>query len=163
MFQFLSSWIPVKSLWVGRMKYQYFPFIVKTRSWSGVSWWSAAAAAKSLQSCPTLCDPIDGSPPDSRVPGTVVRIWPFHCCGPCSGNWDPISLVAGPKQKQKPKFRSKGFIDFCKSIRGLPPAPAGPPPVCTTYFQFLSVPVTISLKGGWLTFLLIIKNTWMGS
>ena len=29
----------------------------------------AAAAAKSLQSCPTLCDPIDGSPPGSAVPG----------------------------------------------------------------------------------------------
>ena len=28
-----------------------------------------AAAAKSLQSCPTLCDPIDGSPPGSSVPG----------------------------------------------------------------------------------------------
>ena len=32
---------------------------------------SAAAAAKSLQSCPTLCDPIDGSPPGSAVPGTL--------------------------------------------------------------------------------------------
>ena len=30
---------------------------------------TAAAAAKSLQSCPTLCDPIDGSPPGSPVPG----------------------------------------------------------------------------------------------
>ena len=30
---------------------------------------SAAAAAKSLQSCPNLCDPIDGSPPGSAVPG----------------------------------------------------------------------------------------------
>ena len=29
----------------------------------------AAAAAKSLQSCPTLCDPTDGSPPGSPVPG----------------------------------------------------------------------------------------------
>ena len=29
----------------------------------------AAAAAKSPQSCPTLCDPIDGSPPGSAVPG----------------------------------------------------------------------------------------------
>ena len=29
---------------------------------------AAAAAAKSLQSCPTLCDPIDGSPPGSSVP-----------------------------------------------------------------------------------------------
>ena len=29
---------------------------------------AAAAAAKSLQSCPTLCDPRDGSPPGSPVP-----------------------------------------------------------------------------------------------
>ena len=33
--------------------------------------WSAAAAAKSLQSCLTLCDPIDGSPPGSTVPGIL--------------------------------------------------------------------------------------------
>ena len=32
----------------------------------GTFWLAAAAAAKSLQSCPTLCDPIDGSPPGSR-------------------------------------------------------------------------------------------------
>ena len=32
---------------------------------------SIAAAAKSLQSCPTLCDPIDGSPPGSPVPGVL--------------------------------------------------------------------------------------------
>ena len=31
----------------------------------------AAAAAKSLQSCPTLCDPIDGSLPGSAVPGIL--------------------------------------------------------------------------------------------
>ena len=31
----------------------------------------AAAAAKSLQSCPTLCDPIDGSPPGSTIPGIL--------------------------------------------------------------------------------------------
>ena len=30
-----------------------------------------SAAAKSLQSCPTLCDPIDGSPPGSPVPGIL--------------------------------------------------------------------------------------------
>ena len=33
--------------------------------------WHAAAAAKSLQSCPTLCDPIDGSPPGPAVPGIL--------------------------------------------------------------------------------------------
>ena len=32
---------------------------------------AAAAAAKSLQSCPTLCDPIDGSPPGSSVHGIL--------------------------------------------------------------------------------------------
>ena len=45
---------------------------VNSRSW----WWTgrpaaAAAAAKSLQLCPTLCDPIDGSPPGSPVPGIL--------------------------------------------------------------------------------------------
>ena len=36
------------------------------------SWFAAAAAAaKSLQSCLTLCDPIDGSPPGSPVPGIL--------------------------------------------------------------------------------------------
>ena len=31
----------------------------------------AAAAAKWLQSCPTLCDPMDGSPPGSPIPGIL--------------------------------------------------------------------------------------------
>ena len=41
--------------------------------WKATILWSpaAAAAAKSLQSCPTLCDPIDGSPPGSPVPGIL--------------------------------------------------------------------------------------------
>ena len=38
--------------------------------WSVIGY-AAAAAAKSLQSCPTLCDPIDGSPPGSPVPGIL--------------------------------------------------------------------------------------------
>ena len=40
-----------------KYRYCYFP--------------GAAAAAKSLQSCPTLCSPIDGSPPGSPVPGIL--------------------------------------------------------------------------------------------
>ena len=35
------------------------------------NWVPAAAAAKSLQLCLTLCDPIDGSPPGSPVPGIL--------------------------------------------------------------------------------------------
>ena len=34
-------------------------------------WGAAAAAAKSLQSCPTLCDPRDGGPPGSPIPGIL--------------------------------------------------------------------------------------------
>ena len=41
------------------------PRNIPTHAWS-----IAAAAAKSLQSCPTLCDPIDG-PPGSAVPGIL--------------------------------------------------------------------------------------------
>ena len=43
---------------------------------------TAAAAAKSLQSCPTLCDPIDGSPPGSPVPGILqarTLLFPSTC------------------------------------------------------------------------------------
>ena len=42
-----------------------------------------AAAAKSLQSCPTLCDPIDGSPPDAPVPGILQAKTP---------EWDAIAF-----------------------------------------------------------------------
>ena len=43
---------------------------------------AAATAAKSLQSCLTLCDPIDGSPPGSLVPGilhleTLLQVSPY--------------------------------------------------------------------------------------
>ena len=42
--------------------------IVNKRVWNAVV---AAAVAKSLQWCPTLCDPIDGSPPGSPIPGIL--------------------------------------------------------------------------------------------
>ena len=44
---------------------------LKVRNRQEVSDSTAAAAAKSLQSCPTLCDPIDGSPPGSPAPGIL--------------------------------------------------------------------------------------------
>ena len=43
----------------------------RDRSWVLRCESAAAAAAKSLQSCPALCDPIDGSPPGSPVPGIL--------------------------------------------------------------------------------------------
>ena len=52
-------------------KLWFFP-IVKygCESWT-IKKAAAAAAARSLQSCPTLCDTIDGSPPGFPVPGIL--------------------------------------------------------------------------------------------
>ena len=56
------------------------------------------AAAKSLQSCPTLCDPIDGSPPGSPVPGILqARIL----------EWVAISFSNAWKWKVKGKSLSR--------------------------------------------------------
>ena len=49
-----------------------FPVVMyRSESWTINK---AATAAKSLQSCPTLYDPIDGSPPGSPVPGILQAI-----------------------------------------------------------------------------------------
>ena len=45
-------------------------FLISTHNKINVDF-HAAAAAKSLKSCPTLCDPIDGSPPGSPIPGIL--------------------------------------------------------------------------------------------
>ena len=59
-----SSTEPVYLLLVGAFNPFTFKVIIDLYD-------SIAAAAKSLQSCPTLCDPIDGSPPGSHVPGIL--------------------------------------------------------------------------------------------
>ena len=52
-----------------------FPVVMYgCESWTEKKAVAAATAAKSLQSCPTLCDPIDGSPPGSPVPGIFQAI-----------------------------------------------------------------------------------------
>ena len=58
---------------------------------------AAAAVAKSLQSCPTLCDPIDGSPPSSPVPGILQAR---------SLEWVAISFSNAWKWKVKVKLLS---------------------------------------------------------
>ena len=44
-------------------------FFTTSATWEALR--TCTATAKSLQSCPTLCDPIDGSPPGSPVPGIL--------------------------------------------------------------------------------------------
>ena len=49
-----------------------FPVVMYgCESWTVKKAAAAVAAAKSRQSCPTLCDPVDGSPPGSPVPGIL--------------------------------------------------------------------------------------------
>ena len=55
------------------------------------------STAKSLQSCPTLCDPTDGSPPGSPVPGIL------HAR---TLEWVAISLSKGTKERKKVKLLS---------------------------------------------------------
>ena len=63
-----------------------------------LSFLAATTAAKSLQSCLTLCDPIDGSPPGSPVPGILqARIL----------EWVAISFSSAGKWKVKVKSLSR--------------------------------------------------------
>ena len=77
----LPNQMAVKSpLWTTTRRYEIFfkhihlkkfsCYIVKYKS-QVLFRCTATAAAKSLQSCPTLCDPIDGSPPGSPDPGIL--------------------------------------------------------------------------------------------
>ena len=56
---------------------------------------AAAAAAKSLQSCLTLCDPRDGSPPGFPVPGILQYTQIIDC--PMLGHLGCFWLCADPK------------------------------------------------------------------
>ena len=60
---------------------------------------SAAAAAKSLQSCPTLCDPIDGSPPGSTVPGILQ-----------AGTLEWVAISFSNARKGKVKVKSLSYV-----------------------------------------------------
>ena len=68
-----------------------------------LTWYrAAAAAAKSLQSCPTLCDPIDGSPPGSPIPGILQAR---------TLEWVAISFSNAWKRKVKVKSLSR--VQLC--------------------------------------------------
>ena len=83
--------------------YKYFHSSAKERHPACLSQWEevAAAAAKSLQLCPTLCDPIDGSPLGSSVPGILqARIL----------EWVAISFSNAWKWKAKVKSLSRARL-----------------------------------------------------
>ena len=67
-----------------------------------LSIYAAAAATKSCQSCPTLCDPIDGSPPGSPIPGILQARTP---------EWVAISFFNA--WKWKVKVKSLSHVRLC--------------------------------------------------
>ena len=83
----------------------------------------AAAAAKSLQSCPTLCDPIDGSPPGSATPGilqartlewdlrlnSLLSILPFHFS-------KFVSVMSKKRELVSTHFSSLRFSDIISKV-----------------------------------------------
>ena len=74
---FLSSLTRHKVVFLNKLKHLWKNFfggkvrIIENSHFRHFNVYAAAAAAKSLQSCPTLCDPIDRSPTGSTVPGSL--------------------------------------------------------------------------------------------
>ena len=68
---------------------------------------AAAAAAKSLQSCPTLCDPIDGSPPGFPIPGILQTR---------TLEWVAIPFSSAWKGKVKVKSLSRARLLASKAL-----------------------------------------------
>ena len=93
---------------------------------------AAAAAAKSLKSCPTLCDPVDGSPPGSSVPGNSPA---KNTGGGCH------ALLQGifPIQGSNPAIESRSPALQADSLPFEPPGkpPTPPPKIYGTLHQFV--------------------------
>ena len=95
LWQFLNSslwvhWWNFRSKWLDDMRYRGIDILLKRNTF--------AAAAKSLRSCLTLCDPIDSSPPGSPVPGILqARIL----------EWVAISFSSAWKWKVKVQLLSR--------------------------------------------------------
>ena len=71
--------------------------LILSRNWHA----AAAAAAKSLQSCPTLCDPTDGTPPGTAIPGIIQARTP---------EWVAISFSNAWKWKVKVKLLGRVWL-----------------------------------------------------
>ena len=79
---------------------------------------AAAAAAKSFQSCPTLCDPRDGGPPDAPVPG-ILQARTLECFAISFSNawkWKDQSLYYVLLMEKHGYSRSPQEVYFLRSI-----------------------------------------------
>ena len=77
------------------------------KHWDSATCIHAAAAAKSLQSCPTLCDPIDCSPLGSSVPGILqARVL----------EWGAIAFSNGRQEIAACVCRKSTIVGFPESL-----------------------------------------------
>ena len=125
---------------------------------------AAAAAAKSLQLCPTLCDPIDGSPPGSPVPGVLQARTPKWVGISFSNAWKwkvkvkPLSRVwlsATPWTTAHQAPLSMGFSrqEYWSGVLLPSPSPFILVSLCLTY---CSAPML-----GAYTFIIVISSSWI--
>ena len=97
-----TSWMCTAFLFFNlKVQYVYKQFLKNRKQTNPLSQAPAATAAKSLQSCPTLCDPRDGSPPGSPVPGILQAR---------TLEWVAISFSSAWKWKVKVKSLSRVWL-----------------------------------------------------
>ena len=79
---------------------------------------AAAAAAKSLQSCPTLCDPIDGSSQGSPIPGILQARTLEWVAISFSNAWEPCPTLHEPMDGSLPGSSVNGIFQARALERG---------------------------------------------
>ena len=99
LFKWVSSSLQVAKVLESQLQYQYFQWIFRTDFLQ--MWIAAAAAAKLLQSCPTLCNPTDRSPPGFSIPGILQAR---------TLEWVAISFFSAWKWKVKGKSLSHVWL-----------------------------------------------------
>ena len=114
---------------------------------------AAAAAAKPLQSCPTLCEPIDGSPSGSTVPGILQAR---------TLEWVAISFSSAQKGKAKVKSLSHAWLFATFFATPWTAAYQAPPPMRFSrqkYWSGLPLPVADKHLFYLTIFLVLIKQS----
>ena len=115
------------------------PYLLWPGSYLQLHFHIATAAAKSLQSCLTLCDPVDGSPPGSPIPGILqARVLEQGAAGS-----QREELCCGKGHEEGGSALCEGEIESQKT----PCSRASTPkPECLLYCFMLS-PTTLTLQG----------------
>ena len=110
---------------------------------------AATAAAKSLQLCPTLCDPIDGSPPGSPVPGILQARISFSSAWKWTVKVKLLSRVwrlATPWTAASQAPPSMGFSRQEYWSRVPLPSPLNQLDVCAYIYIYMCVCVCVCIK-----------------